>query len=84
MQKGSQQRRTESSLQASILNSMVNWVTTQYQNLPDGRLVQGNPEFGMRKIFALMESKILGFGIQEYNYSSKKILKSHLSLEQRI
>ena len=37
MQKGSQQRRRESSVQA-ILNSMVNWVTTQYQNLPDGRL----------------------------------------------
>ena len=37
MQKGCQQRRTESSFQA-ILNSMVNWVRTQYQNLPDGRL----------------------------------------------
>ena len=50
MQKGSQQRRTESSLQAAILNSMVNWVTTQYQNLPDGRL--SGRESGMREIFA--------------------------------
>ena len=77
MQKGSQQRRTESSFQA-ILNSMVNWVTTQYQNLPDGRL--SGRESGMREIL-LVESEILGFGIHEYEYSLKRNLKSHLTLE---
>ena len=80
MQNGSQQRRRESSFQA-ILNSMVNWVTTQYQNLPDGRLSARNPDFGMREIFSLVESKILGFGIQELQLQLKRNLKSHLRLE---